>query len=160
MDWVSAGSGIQPSAAPSQVASNGQGVPIGSYDAIRVYLWLGIADPQTRGVPTLLSKIPGMAKYLKSNTAPPEKVDFMGRILSPNGPAGFSAAVFPYLQALGMSAQAKAQMDRLAAAKDSSSGLYGPSGSYYDQNLALFATGWSEQRYRFERDGRLRVKWK
>ena len=26
---------------------------------------------------------------------------------------------------------------------------------YYDQNLALVPTGWVEQRFRFERDGRL-----
>jgi len=38
--------------------------------------------------------------------------------------------------------------------------LYGASQAYYDQNLALFSTGWSEQRYRFESDGKLDVKWK
>jgi endo-1,4-beta-D-glucanase Y len=160
MDWVSAGSVIQPSVAPSPLASAGQDVPIGSYDAIRVYLWLGIADPQTRGTRALFSKVPGMATYLKTHSMPPEKVDSTGRIISPNGPPGFSAAVYPYLQALGMNAQAKAQIDRLAATKDASTGLYGRDASYYDQNLALFATGWSEQRYRFDRDGRLRVGWK
>jgi endo-1,4-beta-D-glucanase Y len=160
MDWVSAGSVIQPSIAPSHLASPGQEVPIGSYDAIRVYLWLGITDPETRGAHALLGEVPGMANYLKTHVMPPEKVDSNGRIISPDGPPGFSAAVFPYLQALGMTSQAKAQMDRLAATKDPSTGLYGRSASYYDQNLALFATGWSEQRYRFDRDGRLRVKWK
>jgi endoglucanase len=160
MDWVSAGSVIQPSVAPSRLASANQEVPIGSYDAIRVYLWLGIADSQTRGMRALLGKVPGMANYLKTHAVPPEKVDSTGRIISPHGPPGFSAAVFPYLQALGLNAQAKAQMDRLVATKDISTGLYGREANYYDQNLALFATGWDEQRYRFDRDGRLRVKWK
>lgn len=160
MDWVAAGSVIRPSVSPSQLASASQEMPIGSYDAIRVYLWLGIADPDTRGVHALLGKVPGMANYLKSHVTPPEKVDSNGKIISPNGPPGFSAAVYPYLQALGMNSLAKAQIDRLAAAQDPTSGLYGRDGSYYDQNLALFATGWSEQRYRFDRDGRLRVRWK
>jgi endo-1,4-beta-D-glucanase Y len=160
MDWVSAGSGVRPSVTPSQLAKESQGVPIGSYDAIRVYLWLGIADPQTRDTRALLGKVPGMANYLKTHVTPPEKVDSTGRIIGPDGPPGFSAAVYPYLQALGMALQAKAQADRLAATKDPSAGLYGRDASYYDQNLALFATGWSEQRYRFDRDGRLRVKWK
>ena len=44
--------------------------------------------------------------------------------------------------------------------QDAKSGFYGRDGLYYDQNLALFSTGWSEQRYRFEQDGRLKVKWK
>jgi endoglucanase len=51
----------------------------------------------------------------------------------------------------------------MAGMKDPGSGLYGSGPSdlrYYDQNLALFSTGWSEERYRFESDGRLRVKWK
>jgi endoglucanase len=51
-------------------------------------------------------------------------------------------------------------MDRLAATKDAASGLYGKTANYYDQNLALFANGWIEGRYRFDRDGKLRVKWK
>ena len=74
--------------------------------------------------------------------------------------AGFSAAVVPYLHALGMKDQEKQQMDRLAATKDKGSGLYGHGGDYYDQNLAMFATGWGEHRFQFEADGRLRVKWK
>jgi endoglucanase len=161
MDWVAAGAGIRPSASPSQLAAGDMGAtPIGSYDAIRVYLWLGIADPETPGVRELLPKVSGMALYLKSHMTPPEKVDGDGRVISPSGPPGFSAALAPYLQAAGMRAQAKAQMDRLAASKDSAQGLYGRDAAYYDQNLALFSTGWSEQRYRFDREGKLRVPWR
>ncbi len=159
MDWVAAGAGIHPSVSPAQLAAGGAETPIGSYDAIRVYLWLGISDPETPGVRELLAKTPGMAVYLKKHIAPPEKVDSNGMVVSPNGPPGFSAALVPYLQTIGMRAQAKAQMDRLAASKNSAQGLYGREAAYYDQNLALFSTGWSEQRYRFDRDGRLRVSW-
>jgi endo-1,4-beta-D-glucanase Y len=160
MDWVSAGTEIRPSISPSQIASdNREKPPIGSYDAIRVYLWLGIADPLTPGVQGLLPLVSGMAAYLKDHLTPPEQVDSLGRVLNPNAPPGFSAALIPYLHALGLKQQEKLQMDRLAATRDASLGLYGHNAAYYDQNLALFSTGWTEQRYRFDHDGNLRVKW-
>jgi endoglucanase len=161
MDWVAAGTSIRPSLSPTQLAQgNTDKLPIGAYEAIRVYLWLGIADPATPGVQTLLSRIPSMAAYLKTHITPPEQVDSAGRILSPNGPPGFSAAVIPYLHASGAKTQEKLQIDRLAATRNPALGLYGQNAEYYDQNLALFSTAWSEQRYRFDRDGTLRVKWR
>jgi endoglucanase len=160
MDWISAGAELRPSISPDQLAFGQRDRPaMGSYDAIRVYLWLGIADPATPGIRTLLPLVPGMAAYLKAHINPPEQVDSTGRILSPTGPPGFSAAVIPYLHALGLKPQEKLQADRLAATKTSSLGLYGQNAGYYDQNIALFSTGWSEQRYRFHRDGTLKVKW-
>jgi endoglucanase len=161
MDWVSAGATIRPSITPAQRAS---GVtdksPIGSYDAIRVYLWLGIADPATPGVRELLPTVSSMSAYLKLHTTPPEQVDSLGQILSTNSPPGFSAGLIPYLHALGLKQQERLQINRLAASKDESQGLYGHDGAYYDENLALFSTGWSEHRYRFDRDGNLTVEWR
>lgn len=156
MDWVSAGTGVRPSPPPDKAGA----VAVGSYDAIRVYLWLGISDPTTPGVRELLAAVSGMAAYMKGHAAPPEVVDASGRVLGVNAPPGFSAAVVPYLQAVGMKTQARTEMDRLSAMKNSTLGLYGKSPVYYDQNLALFSTGWVEQRYRFDRDGRLKVKWR
>ena len=160
MDWVSAGDEIRPSLSPGQLAAGDRDKPpAGSYDAIRVYLWLGVADPTTSGMRSLLPLTPGMANYLKAHVTPPEQVDDTGRVLRTNGPPGFSAALIPYLHALGLRAQEKQQAERLAATRDAL-GLYGQNGAYYDQNLALFSTGWSEQRYRFDRDGVLSVKWR
>jgi endoglucanase len=163
MDWVSAGTTIAPSAKPVEpVAGAAAGgtdqAAVGSYDAIRVYLWLGISDASTPGLQDLLGDVSGMATYLKTQPIPPERVDGAGKVLAPNGPAGFSAAVVPYLIARGMSAQAKAQLDRAMGTRDPATGLIGH-GEYYNQNLALFATGWSEQRYRFDREGRLKLRW-
>jgi endoglucanase len=161
MDWVSAGSGVRPSATPAQrVSGDASAMPLGSFDAIRVYLWLGIADPQTRGIRGMLDRVGGMAAYLKSHPLPPQQVDALGRVVNPNAPPGFSAAVVPYLRGIGMQPLADAQVERLAATKDAATGLYGKNANYYDQNLALFANGWIEARYRFDREGKLRVKWK
>jgi endoglucanase len=101
-----------------------------------------------------------MAGYLKGALTPPLVVDADGKVLKADATPGFSAAVIPFLEALGMKDEAKVQSDRLGATKDTGSGLYGHGADYYDQNLAMFSTAWSEERYRFERDGRLRVKWK
>jgi endoglucanase len=160
MDWVSAGTEIRPSVSPTQLASGiSDKPPIGSYDAIRVYLWLGLADPATPGVRQLLPLVSGMSTYLKTHPIPPEQVDYAGRIISANAPPGFSAAVIPYLIALGLKDSATQQANHLAASASPALGLYGPKGDYYDQNLALFSTGWSEHRYRFDQNGSLKVKW-
>ncbi len=160
MDWISAGDIIRPSTSPSQLAAGDRDKPpVGGYDAIRVYLWLGIADPSTPEVRSLFPLVSGMAAYLKGHATPPEQVDYAGRVLRPDGPPGFSAAVIPYLHALGMDTEEKLQAKYLAGTLNPALGLYGQNAAYYDQNLALFSTGWSEQRYRFERDGTLTVKW-
>jgi endoglucanase len=161
MDWVSAGGGLNPVAAPAEHGSEDKNVPpAGSYDAIRVYLWLGIADPATPGVKEAMAGLGGMAAYMKQHPAPPRRVDENGAVAEADGPVGFSAAVVPYLHALNMKSEEKIQMDRMAALKDPASGLYGGDGRYYDQNLAMFTNGWLEQRLRFDRDGKLKVKWR
>jgi endoglucanase len=101
-----------------------------------------------------------MGSYLKSAVTPPLQVDAHGNVVHAEAPVGFSAAVIPYLEAIGARPQARLQQARLVAAQDPATGLYGHPGEYYDENLALFSTGWSEQRYRFDRDGKLHLKWK
>ena len=162
MDWVEGSpSGLRAVAPPAEpTAGARESQAAGSYDAVRVYLWLGIADPGTRGRQELLADVSGMAASMKSAVTPPLEVDAQGTVVHAAAPVGFSAAVIPYLQAVGLRSQAKLQQDRLIASQDPSTGLYGHPGEYYDQNLALFSTGWTEQRYRFERDGKLHVKWK
>jgi endoglucanase len=162
MDWVSAGnSGVHAAVPPAEpTAGEREAQPAGSYDAIRVYLWLGLADPGMKEQHELLAEVSGMAAYMKLAVTPPLEVAADGTVLHADGPVGFSAALIPYLTAVGYRQQARLQADRLTASVDRESGLYGRQGLYYDQNLALFSTGWSEQRYRFKGDGKLQVKWK
>ncbi len=162
MDWLSAGpDGIHAAPSPAQANSGARAAqPVGSYDAIRVYLWLGMTDAATPGRRELLDALPGMDDSLKTAAAPPLEVDASGKVVQPNGPVGFSAAVIPYLLAYGSKSLAKVQADRVQALRDPSTNLYGPGQTYYDQNLALFSMGWTEQRFRFNRDGTLHVRWK
>ena len=161
MDWVSASTTLTPSATPQELAQGKRdAVPVGSYDAIRFYLWLGMSSDSTPGWHPMVDTLGNMATYMKKAVTPPLQVDATGKVVNPDGTIGFSAAVIPFLFASHMKNEAKLQNDRLQATLDSSSGLYGHNGEYYDQNLALFATGWQEQRFHFERDGRLKLKWK
>ena len=134
--------------------------PVGSYDAIRVYLWAGMLDPATHGRSDMLISLAGMAAYLADHGAPPEKVDADGTPLAQDGPVGFSAAVLPYLRALPRADKPfAAQRARLDAQLDPATGLYGKDPAYYDQNLTLFATGFLDDRFRFATRGELKVEW-
>jgi endoglucanase len=101
-----------------------------------------------------------MSVYLANHDAPPEKVSDQGIPMAQDGPQGFSAAVLPYLRAFpGSSRSSARQMVRLSKARDASTGLYGKDLAYYDQNLALFAMGFIDARFRFGAGGELNVEW-
>ncbi len=163
MDWVDyvPGDGFYPTVPLHEgVDVNTQSIN-GSYDAIRVYLWAGMMDPASTDRAHILNTIPSMATYLASHDAPPEKVNANGIPMEQDGPVGFSAAMLPYLRAYPSTSQASGrQMIRMAAQKDAATGLYGKGLTYYDQNLALFGTGFLEGRFRFGPAGELNVEWK
>ena len=157
MDWVSytPGIGFAPSV-ESAVKSDGA---VGSYDAIRVYLWAGMTSEDQPGRGKILKSLHGMSEYLKNHDAPPEKVNAMGQPLANEGPVGFSAAVLPFLSALSDSAAMARQMQRIESQLDEKTGLYGKVPTYYDQNLILFGMSWIEKQFRFSGSGDLIVSW-
>lgn len=162
MDWVDymPGDGFYPAPA-MQTGNKDSDVPGGSYDAIRVYLWAGMMDGKGTIRAQMLSAIPGMSVYLANHDAPPEKVSDQGIPLAQDGPVGFSAAVLPYLRAFPDLSRLSAQQTvRMSKMRDASTGLYGKDLAYYDQNLALFATGFIDGRFRFGAGGELNVEWK
>jgi endoglucanase len=135
-------------------------VPGGSYDAIRVYLWAGMISGSGTIRAQVLSAIPAMSVYLANHDAPPEKVSEQGIPLAQDGPVGFSAAVLPYLRAFPDLSRLSAQQTiRMSKMRDASTGLYGKDLAYYDQNLALFSTGFLDGRFRFGPGGELTVQW-
>ena len=170
MDWADyvPADGFYPAPAPGpaqtgseQKGKNDPPPPVGSYDAIRVYLWAGILDGTGKTRSELVSAISGMGAYLGNHGAPPEKVSDQGIPLEQDGPVGFSAAVLPYLRAFPDVEKAEArQTVRISGQLDPASGLYGKNPAYYDQNLVLFATGFLNDRFRFGPRGELRVEWK
>ena len=148
-DWIEfrSGKGPMPSAP-------------GSYDAIRVYLWAGMLDAGTPGRDEILKDLPGMARYLHTNAVPPAKVRPDGTVEDRKSPVGFSAALLPYLAALGETNLENEQMSRVQSEFNPKSGLYGNPAKYYDQNLALFALGWKTRQFWFDSEGALKTAWK
>jgi len=108
----------------------------------------------------VLNSLPSMSVYLASHDAPPEKISDQGAPNGKDGSVGFSAALIPYLKCLpGSEKAASQQLGRVNAQKDAATGLYGRELTYYDQNLALFATGFLDGRFRFGPGGELKVEW-
>jgi endoglucanase len=133
---------------------------LGSYDAIRVYLWAGMLSAATPGREQILAAVGGMPAYLDQNALPPASVSETGQVADARGNVGFSAAVIPLLMALKRTAPLERQRLRLRSEKNDKTGLYGKPARYYDQNLALFSLGWCEKRFDFDKHGRLGVSWK
>jgi endoglucanase len=132
---------------------------LGSYDAIRVYLWAGMLDPDSRYRSAILQSLSGLARYLHTNPIPPAKIKPDGTVVDPKGPVGFSGALIPYLSALEEANLASEQISRLQSEFDSKTGLYGNPARYYDQNLILFALGWKTRQFWFDSQGRLQMAW-
>ena len=164
MDWVTyfPGDGFYP--APDQRSGSRPGrsmnVPGGGYDAIRVYLWAGLQGNSGETRAKLVNAVSAMSGYLGNHDAPPESVSDQGIPTTQAGPVGFSAAVLPYLRAFpGRSSLSAQQMIRMSLMKDDSTGLYGKDLTWYDQNLALFATGFLDGKFEFGSSGELKVSW-
>ncbi|MGB6688709.1 MAG: cellulose synthase complex periplasmic endoglucanase BcsZ [Terracidiphilus sp.] len=132
---------------------------IGSYDAIRVYLWAGMLDKSTKSRDALLKSLSGMENYLRTNATPPEKARPDGTIENPNGPVGFSAALIPFAEALHDDRTENQLMSRVRSELNPQTGLFGTPPRYYDQNLALFGLGFSERQFWFDSDGALKLRW-
>ncbi len=165
MDWIEyvPGDGFYPAPKPSGSGRSdaGDAGAFGSYDAIRVYLWAGMINRRDPGRRQILNAVPAMSGYLANHDAPPEKVSDRGVPLEEDGPVGFSAAVLPYLRVYPNFSRAFArQLIRLDAQREATTGLYGKDFAYYDQSLALFATGFLDARFRFGPGGELNVGWK
>jgi endo-1,4-beta-D-glucanase Y len=133
---------------------------IGSYDAIRVYLWAGMLDPATPHRDDTLKALAGMAGYLRTNPIPPAKVRPDGSIEDPKGPVGFSAALLPYASAINDEQIRDQQLSRVQSEFKAQLGLLGSPPKYYDQNLALFGLGFFQQEFWFDSKGGLKLRWK
>lgn len=130
---------------------------IGSYDAIRVYLWAGMtpaADPLAK---PWLAALGGMRERVQQTGVPPEKVAVMTGTGSGEGPLSYWGALAPYFKALddahglGLARQHLAALDGNVPGRDP---------VYYDRVLGLFGSGFIDGRYRFDDAGHLVPRWR
>ncbi len=121
----------------------------GGFDAIRTYLWAAMTPVEDPYRVRLLARMKGMTRLVEQLLVPPVMVDASsGRAQGGSGPGGFSAALLPFLEAVGARSAARQQRLRIIA-------MGGVPSVYYEQALGLFALGWMDQRFRFAPDGRL-----
>ena len=128
----------------------------GSYDAIRCYLWAGVAPLDDPLRPALLQALAGLQRHARGTALPerlstrtPPSPDLAAQARG-TAPPGFAAALQPYLVGLGDCAGARHLSALLGNACTSGTRL-----RYYDHALALFSAGWLQQRWRCDRHGRL-----
>ena len=122
---------------------------ISSYDAIRVYAWVGMmhdSDPQKA---RMLARLKPMETMTAKNGVPPEKVDVATGKVQGNGPVGFSAVLLPFLQ----------DRDAQAAQRQRVADNFPGKDAYYSYVLTLFGQGWDEHRFRFTPRGELQPDW-
>ncbi len=128
--------------------------PVGSYNAIRTYLWAGMLSEDSKDKTTLVKAMQPMVAATAALSAPPRTVNTQSGQYQAQGSAGFSAAMLPLLAASGETALLQAQAGR--AAKHL---IRNQDDHYYDNVLALFGEGWHQQRYRFGVQGELEPAW-
>lgn len=126
----------------------------GSYDAIRVYLWAGMLPAEEPARSTVLQALAGMSRHVIQHGVPPESVDTRSGEIKGTGPAGFSAALLPFLEANGATGALTEQRQRLEANPPDADAR-----AYYAQALASFGLGYTERRFRFVADGALVPAW-
>lgn len=145
---------------PTPALDSAESQATGSYDAIRIYLWAGLTPATVSGRDAILKSLYGMASYMKSHTVPPEFAGEGQAAVRGTGPVSFSASLIPFLEAVQELDAAHVQEKRLTSAWSVHTGLYGNPPRYYDQNLAMFALGYTEHRYRIQSNGDLEVSWR
>ncbi|MBB3257441.1 endoglucanase [Paraburkholderia bannensis] len=125
-----------------------------AYNAIRVYLWAGmLAFDDPLRAQTLATFSP-LSAFVAAHGFPPERVDTQTGTPGPSeGNGGFSAAVAPYLSALGRTDLADAQVERSRTLAQKS-----PPG-YYSSVLMLFGLGYLQGLYHFDAQGRVAPAW-
>lgn len=131
---------------------------LGSFDAIRTYLWAGLTDPGDPLRRAQLDALAGMERILVAKGTPPREVRATTGRWEGTGPAGFSAALVPYLRARGALRLARGEALRAVALMGEAPGARAP--GYYDSVLALFGLGAEERRFHFDKRGRLVPGWR
>lgn len=122
---------------------------VSGYNAIRVYLWVGMMHDQDPQKALLLKRFKPMADWTARHGVPPEKVDVASGKVTGIGSVGFSAALLPFLQ--DRDAQA-VQHQRVAD-------NFPDTDAYFSFVLTLFGQGWEQHRFRFTAGGELLPDW-
>ena len=126
---------------------------IGSYAALRVYLWAGMLSPGEPWTYPLLHHLTPALETLTHESGIPERIDAVSGQGKGQLPTGLSATLLPLVHALGKTRKLEKYCRQLSTQTEQ---LYS---GYYTQVLAMFSLGWLQGLYRFDTDGRLVPAW-
>jgi endoglucanase len=129
----------------------------GSYDAIRVYLWLGMLHndyvdvDKKRSIDKarLIEHLGGMFPLVSSQGIPPEKVNVHTGTTTGLGNVSFQAALLPYISFYNLNLAKKMALTVIAKYERVDKA------AYYSQSLIGFGLGWWQEWYQFSSSGSL-----
>ncbi len=127
---------------------------VGSYNAIRTYLWAGMLNDQVAEKNILIDMMHPFIEATVALGAPPREVDTLTGQYKQIGDAGFSASVLPLLASSGKDALLAMQANRAKTQL-----ITNTNDHYYSNVLSLFGLGWHESLFRFGVQGELIPAW-
>lgn len=127
------------------VPPEGDDYTIGSYNAIRVYLWTAMLSPEDPAYGLLMRQFDPMRRLTERMNMPPEKVNVVTGAANQPGNPGFGACL---LEMLGESKTAA-----LIRTVIESEPIIGE--NYYRNVLMLYGAGFDRGLFRFDPNGRL-----
>ncbi len=134
----------------NQVAPDIKDEKIGGYNAIRVYLWLGmLSNAETYKADLMMSFSP-MLKIIQTDGFIAEQYNIKTNTQVGYKPLGFMAAVLPFLISANNPTLANEFLEKLKTREISEK-----SNHYYDSILILIGKSWLEKRYQFDETGKI-----
>lgn len=127
-----------------------QSDPTGDYDAIRIYLWLGLTADSDPVYKSIIHQINPFLDHIEATGYVPERWHLRtGEFDQTKGPAGFQYALAPLLQ---RNNRAPVPLPKLPKQSDTEKWKhYG----YYNGLLSLFSQAFIENRFQIRKNGQL-----
>ncbi len=123
----------------------GEDYTIGSYNAIRVYLWTAMMAPEDPAYGVLMRQFDPMRKLTERMNMPPEKVEIMTGAVNRPGNPGFGACLLEMLGDSKTAALIRTVIDGEPIIGE----------NYYRNVLMLYGAGFDKGLFRFDRNGRV-----
>lgn len=142
-DWVK----FDP--AGKMLTPKGEDYELGSYNAIRTYLWTGMLSKKDHARSVLMHHYDPMVKTTIATNLPLEKVNILTGKGNRAGNAGFAACILPMLSDSSAARKTAAWIRTLIANEPIEQK------SYYRNVLMLFGTGFDAGLFAFDADGHL-----
>lgn len=117
--------------------------PVGSYNAIRVYLWAGMMAKSDPIRARLKAYFAPMIRLTESMNVPAEKVDVIGARANGPGSLGFAACLLPLMDDNRQAALIRTYLNASPIVKE----------NYYRNVLTLFGMGFDQREFAFDRNG-------